>query len=128
MSIEIEILKVGPLARIGALCQPMGAPLQRCQQQEQPMPERLTVILPPVLSDEEKAEKHLFRCGRKLFRPSLRTGRASSHDDGWGDGIDGYGEGDGDGGINCSEIESIGNGYGDGYGYGQGNGGSSTDV
>jgi hypothetical protein len=92
------------------------------------MPERLIVILPPVLSDEEKAEMDLTRCAHKLSRPSRRTGRASSHDNGWGDGIDGYGEGDGDGGINCVVIESIGDGYGDGYGYGQGNGGSSTDV
>jgi hypothetical protein len=69
------------------------------------MSDRLIVILPPVLSDEERIEK-------ALSYSSLTEGDGSGYGDGWR-----YGDGWGDGWR-----------YGYGYGYGQGNGGSSTDV
>ena len=65
------------------------------------MPDRLTVILPPILSDEERIAEALGY---------------SSRTDGFGDGS-GY-------------SDSLGYGYGDGFGFGvgDGDGGSSTDV
>ncbi len=66
------------------------------------MPDRITVILPPVLSDEE-------RIAEALSYSSLTEG------DGWGDGYGtDYGTGDGDG-------------WGRGYGMHAGDG-RSTDV
>jgi hypothetical protein len=81
------------------------------------MPDRLTVILPPVLSDEE-------RIAEALDYNSLTEG------DGWGSssrgvGGDGWGDGDGYG-------TGSGSGYGDGYssfvGDSDGGGDSSADV
>jgi len=79
----------------------MAAPMAKAMDIAAPMPERLTVILPPVLTDEEKVEK-------ALCAGSFTIG------DGWGDGY-----------LHC-----CGDGWGDGHGYGSGDGdgGSSTDV
>jgi hypothetical protein len=85
------------------------------------MSDHLTVILPPVLSDEERIEK-------ALDYSSLTEG------DGYGDGDgDGWGDGDGDGwGDGDGYGTGSGSGYGDGYSFcvgdGDGDGGSNTDV
>jgi hypothetical protein len=78
------------------------------------MPDRLTVILPPVLSDEE-------RIAEALDYNSLTEG------DGWGssgDRANGWGDGNGYG--------TGGSGHGDGYSFfvgdSDGDGGSSADV
>ena len=66
------------------------------------MPDRITVILPPVLTAEKRIAEAL------LDYSSLAEG------DGYGVGSDyGYGHGDGDG---------YGDGWGDGYGVGSGYG------
>ena len=75
------------------------------------MSDRITVILPPVLSDEERIEK-------ALNYSSLTDGDSYGYGYGqfvgWGDGTD-YGDGGGDG-------------WGRGYGMHTGNGRSSIDV
>jgi hypothetical protein len=82
----------------------------------EPMPERLTVILPPVLTDEEKVEK-------ALYAGSFTIG------DGWGDGYlhcrgDGYGDGTGYG---YGQANCIGYGDGSGCGYGDGRGDGESE-
>ena len=77
----------------------------------------LTVILPPILSPEDRIEKALEHCGG-----SLTVGNGWGYDDGvgWGDGDgDGYGDGEGDGKDD---------GEGDGYGDADGDGESATNV
>lgn len=69
--------------------------------------DRLTVILPPVLSDEK-------RIAEALDYSSLTE---------YNDYVDGYGDG---WGVAVEEVD--GDGWGDGYGYGSGDGGSSDDV
>jgi hypothetical protein len=87
-----------------------------------PMSDRLTVILPPVLSAEEMAADVL-----EYISLGNGDGLGDSYGfvssgDGWGDGSL-WGEGD-------SLGDGCGSGWGDGYGYGEGDGdgGSSTDV
>jgi hypothetical protein len=79
------------------------------------MPDRLTVILPPVLSDEGRIAEAL---NYSSLTEGDGWGHGYGHCVGWGDG-DGYGEGDGDG-------YGVGSGYG--YGLRAGNGRSSTYV
>ena len=85
------------------------------------MSDRLTVILPPVLSDEEREQAALELCGGSLTK---RDGWGDGY--GWGDGC-GWGDGDGDGDGWC---DGDGRGGGEGYGYavGDGDGESSADV
>jgi hypothetical protein len=71
------------------------------------MSDRLIVILPPVLSDEERIEKALNYC-------SLSEG-------------DGHGDGYGDG-MGNSYGDDCGDGWGSGYGNTTGSGGSSINV
>ena len=75
------------------------------------MPDRLTVILPPVLSDEERIEKAL---NYSSLTEGDGSGSGFGHYVGWGDGTD-YGTGAGDG-------------WGRGYGMHDGDGRSSIDV
>ena len=75
------------------------------------MPDRLIVILPPVLSDEERIEEAL---SYSSLTDGYGYGRGFGHYVGWGDGTD-YGDGDGDG-------------WGRGYGMPGGDGRSSIDV
>jgi len=87
----------------------MASPMAKAMDGAAPMSDRLTVILPPVLSDEERIEK-------ALNYSSLTDGDgfSSGSSSGFGDGDD-YGRGNGDGdGWGC------GDGRGDGW--------SSTDV
>jgi hypothetical protein len=81
-----------------------------------PMSDRLTVILPPVLSAEEKVQAAL----KKYHGDGYIWG--DGHGDGWGDGSL-WGEGD-------SLGDGCGSGWGDGDGYGEGDGEgySSTDA
>jgi len=75
------------------------------------MSDRLTVILPPVLSAEERIEKAL-----NYSSLTEGDGSGSGWDDGWDDGwVIGAADGEG---------------WGDGCGYGSsdGDGGSSDDV
>ena len=93
------------------------------------MSDRLTVILPPVLSAEEKVQAALKKSGGSLTAGDYR------HGDGgyiWGDG---RGDGWGDGslwGEGASLGDGCGSGWGDGdddgYGEGDGEGYSSTDA
>jgi hypothetical protein len=57
------------------------------------MPDRLIVILPPVISDEGRIAEAL---NYSSLTEGDGSGRGFGHCVGWGDG-DGYGEGDGDG-------------------------------
>jgi hypothetical protein len=91
-----------------------------------PMPDRLTVILPPVLTDEEKVQAALKKYGGSLTAGDYRLGDGyiwgDGHGDGWGDGSS-WGEGD-------SLGDGCGSGWGDGddYGEGDGDGDSRTDA
>jgi hypothetical protein len=83
------------------------------------MPDRLTVILPPVLSAEAKEHRAIRLC----------RGGSLTEDDGWGDGFildygNGWGNGFGDG-INsyCAPGLANGEGSGDGWGWDQGHAG-----
>ena len=82
------------------------------------MSDRLTVILPPVLSAEEKVQAALKKYGGSLTAGDYRH----VDGDGWGDGSS-WGEGD-------SLGDGCGSGWGDGddYGEGDGDGDSSIDV
>ena len=75
------------------------------------MSDHLTVILPPVLSAEERIEKALDY---------------NSLTEGYGYG-DGYGDGSGSGKGDVND-NGYGDGHGDGYGDGDGEGWSSIDV
>jgi len=77
------------------------------------MPDRLTVILPPVPSDEERIAEAL---DYNSLTEGDGWGNSTGVDEGWGDG-NGYGNGGG-----C--------GHGDGFNFdvGDGDGDSSTDV
>jgi hypothetical protein len=80
------------------------------------MPDRLTVILPPISSDEERIAEALDYNSLTEgdgWGSSSAVGRTG---DGWGDG-NGYGNGGG-------------SGFGDGFNFdvGDGDGDSSTDV
>jgi hypothetical protein len=82
-----------------------------------PMPDRLTVILPPVLTDEKKAQKLLDSCTASATSPAKSrwlNDCCKIDGSGWGDGAD-YGDGDGDG-------------WGRGYGGVEGDGESETRV
>jgi hypothetical protein len=81
------------------------------------MSDRLTVILPPVLTAEG-------RIAEALNYSSLAEGDGYGVGSGSGYGSgDGYGHGDGDGyGL------GDGTGRGDGYGYGRGDGKSSVHI
>ena len=83
------------------------------------MSDRLTVIIPPVLSHEEREQEALERC-----RGSLTAGN------GWGVGLDdGYGNRRGDGhGVSWGDGDGWGDGWIWGYGSSDGNGRSKTDV
>ena len=74
------------------------------------MSDRITVILPPVLSDEKRIAEAL---------DYISLTECDDYVDGWGDGwaVALIGDADGDGW-----------GHGDGYGSVAGDGGSSTDV
>ena len=71
--------------------------------------DRITVILPPVLSDEK-------RIAEALDYSSLTE--CYDYVDGWGDGW----------GVGVGLFDGDGWGHGDGYGSGDGDGGSSDDV
>ena len=73
--------------------------------------DRLTVILPPVLSAEERIEK-------ALDYNSLTEG------DGYGDG-GGYGSGSG---MGDGVVDGYGDGDGRSYGYSNGDGESTADI
>jgi len=75
------------------------------------MPDRLIVILPPVLSDEERIEEALSYSSL-TDGDGDGSGRGFGHCVGWGDG---WGEGDGDG-------------WGRGYGMRAGDGRSSAHA
>jgi len=81
------------------------------------MPDRLTVILPPVPSDEKRIAKALDYNSLTEGDGWSSSAGASESGNGWGDG-NGYGTG--------------GSGHGDGYSFfvgdSDGDGGSSTDV
>jgi hypothetical protein len=82
------------------------------------MPDRLTVILPPIPSDEERIAEALDYNFLTEGDGWSSSAGASEGGNGWGDG-GGYGTGSG-------------SGYGDGYSFwvgdSDGDGGSSTDV
>ena len=89
----------------------------RATERAAPMSDHLTVILPPVLTAEE-------RIAEALNYSSLAEG------DGFGVGS-GYGYGDGSGngyGDGCGLGDGTGRGDGDGYGTGRGDGKSSVHV
>ena len=73
------------------------------------MSDHLTVILPPVLSAEEREQEALEFCGGSL---TAGNGWGCGSDEGWGNGY--------------SDV--WGDGYGDGYGWGNGDGESATHV
>jgi hypothetical protein len=77
------------------------------------MSDHLTVILPPVLTAEERIEEALSYSSL-TDGDGDGSGRGFGHFVGWGDGTD-YGDGGG-------------NGWGRGYGMHGGDGRSSTDV
>ena len=84
------------------------------------MSDHLTVILPPILSDEERKQA--------LLRSCWRFGGALGADaDGLGNGYSWrYGLSSCGDGFGCQWEDS--DGFGDGYGDGDGDGESSIDV
>ncbi len=83
-----------------------------------PMSDRLTVILPPVLSVEEKEQQAIQLCCVARIKG-----------DGWGDGsISDYGDSMGSGRSMDYDNDCYDCGDGYGYGSGDGDGGSSDDV
>jgi len=83
------------------------------------MSDRLTVILPPIISDEERKQALLRSCWRGVFLRADTDGLGNGYS--WRYGLSSCGDG-----FGC-EWED-GDGFGDGYGDGDGEGESSIDV
>ncbi len=88
------------------------------------MPDSLAVILPPVLSADEEAQRSLrLCCGSFTEGDGMGCGCNSAY--GW---LDGAGIGYGSGTEDDVYCTLDGDGWGDGLADGQGDGWSSTDV
>jgi len=102
----------------------MASPMAKAMDGAAPMSDRLTVILLPVLSAEEKVQADLKEYGGSLTAGDYRHGDGyiwgDGHGDGWGDGSS-WRDGD-------SLGDGCGSGWGDGGADGQGDGYSSTDA